>query len=294
VAGFSLRDAEGRESRSFIAGQEATIQVRALFLERIEQPTVGILIRDHLGNDVFGTNTFQQQIPTGVFEMGESFEAAFRLPLDLGPGVYSLTVALHTFETHVHDSFDWIDRLVVFRILPPASGRFIGTAFLKPRISVDRKEPIRQATDWSAALASIFAEPPPRKIDLSRAARPWLLDGWYPVEPGQDGPFVWSRESCVFVVDLRGQHLELEVGTDPAAGHHGSAQTEVWLYDRKVGTFAVDPSVPWSVLRVPIPAELAQQTGLVSLKVPGWRPAARGLGNDQRLLGIRVRRFEVV
>ena len=89
------------------------------------------------------------------------------------------------------------------------------------------------------------------------------------MEPGEDGPFVWSRESCAYVVDLRGRHLELEVGIDPAACHDGAAQAEVRLYDRKVGTFDVDPSVPWSVIRIPIPAELAQQNGLVSLKVPG-------------------------
>jgi lipopolysaccharide transport system ATP-binding protein len=294
VSGFSLRDAEDRESRSFVAGEEATIRVEALFLERIEQPTVGILIRDRLGNDVFGTNTFQQRIPTGTFEMGERFEVAFRLPLDLGPGDYTVTVALHTFETHVRDSFDWIDRLVVFRILPPPSTRFVGAAYLKPRISVGRGEPVRQAADWSAALAPLFPEPPPRRIDLSASPRPWLMDGWHPVEPGTDGPFVWSRESCAFVVDLRGRHLELEAGTDSAASDGEVVQTEVWLYDRKVGSYPLDPSVAWSVLRIPIPEELAQPAGLVTLKVPGWRPADRGLGHDRRRLGIRVRRFEVV
>ena len=58
---------------------------------------------------------------------------------------------------------------------------------------------------------------------------------------------------------------------------------EVRLYEREMGSFTVDPSVPWSVIRIPIPEDLAQPNGLVSLRVPGWRPVDRGLGDDRRL-----------
>jgi lipopolysaccharide transport system ATP-binding protein len=293
VTSLTLCDMTGQESRSFIAGDEAVIRIHALFLQEVEEPTVGVLIRDRLGNDVFGTNTFQQEIDTGQFGMGEVLEVAFQVPLNIGPGDYSLTVALHTLETHVHDSFDWIDRALIFKILPPPSGPFVGTTYLRPQIEAARKEPIRRVEDWTESLTRALGKQVPRRLTMAQEQEPWLLDGWYPPERGADGSFAWTGDSFAFLMDLRGEQLILEAGAGPADTGEPPARAEVWIFSQHVGSFSLESGSTWSKLRIPIPADLGQGIGLVRMRVQGWRPCDRGLGNDRRRLGLRVRSIQI-
>ena len=294
VAGFSLTDAGGSECRSFMAGDEAMVRVRALFLDHVEEPTVGLLIRDRLGNDVYGTNTWQQQISTGSCRPGDLLEIGFRIPLDLGSGEYSLTVALHTLESHVHDSFDWIDRILVFRVLSPPEARFIGTAFLRPTLDVAAPVPLQDSQAWTGVLTAAFGDEPPRGYQVGESTPPWLFQGWYPAERGHEGWFAWTRPSFGFIIDLRGHSLELEVGARPDARRDEVAEAEISMGSVSLGWFTVTGGGGWTCLRIPIPPELAGGAGLVRVTVPGWRASGAGEGGDPRLLGLRVRRIHVI
>ncbi|MCZ6747546.1 MAG: ABC transporter ATP-binding protein [Acidobacteria bacterium] len=293
VAGFSLTEAGGSDCRSFMAGDEAMVRVRALFLDHVEEPTVGLLIRDRLGNDVYGTNTWQQQISTGSCRPGDLLEVGFRIPLDLGPGEYSLTVALHTLESHVHDSFDWIDRLLVFRVLSPPEARFIGTAFLRPTLDVAAPVPLQDSQAWTGVLTAAFGGEPPRVYQVGESTPPWLFQGWYQAERGHEDWFAWTRPSFGFIIDLRGQFLELEVGARPDARRDEAVEAEISMGSVSLGGFAVTGGGGWTCLRIPIPPEVAGGAGLVRVTVPGWRASAAGEGGDPRLLGLRVRRIHV-
>src|SRR5262249_7355311 len=55
---IDLLDAEERPARAFSVGDRARIRARVQFAAAVVAPTVGILIRDRVGNDVFGTNSF--------------------------------------------------------------------------------------------------------------------------------------------------------------------------------------------------------------------------------------------
>jgi lipopolysaccharide transport system ATP-binding protein len=49
--------------------------------------------------------------------------------LQLGTGTYSVTIALHTGDSHVASNYDWWDRALVFRIVADESvPTFIGVA----------------------------------------------------------------------------------------------------------------------------------------------------------------------
>jgi hypothetical protein len=293
VVDFSMTTGDGRECRSFTAGTEVAIRIRALFLEDVQEPTVGMLIRDRLGNDVFGTNTFQQRIATGTCRAGEVVDVTFRLSLDLGCGEYSLTVALHTLETHVEDSFDWIDRLVVFQVLTPPSGPFTGTAYLRPEILVTRQPDAAASEDLEQALVEAFGAGAPRRLDMTAAGERWRLRGWYPVEEGDSGPFSWTGETFAFVMDLRGPALELEVGQPPGGAPGKQVAARVRIGARELGPFPVPAGPGWFILRIPIPADLAGAIGCVRIQVPASLPEAAAGGQDPRRLGLRVRSIQV-
>jgi lipopolysaccharide transport system ATP-binding protein len=83
----------------------------------LDQITVGILLRDRLGNDVFGTNTMHHGSSAPRRE-GERFCAEFRFAsLPLGSGSYSITAALHSLDNHIAGNYDWWDRALVFEVL---------------------------------------------------------------------------------------------------------------------------------------------------------------------------------
>ena len=59
--------------------------------------------------------------------------------LNLGPGSYSVTYALHSDVTHLEDNYDWWDRALVFEVVRGAETFFVGIAQLpgiSARISV--------------------------------------------------------------------------------------------------------------------------------------------------------------
>jgi hypothetical protein len=87
-----------------------------------------MMIRDPPGETrSFGTNTFHQRVSCGRVKAGARLRARFEFPdMALGVGSYSLTVALHTRETHLLANFDWWDRSLVVPgdpLRPPAIER---------------------------------------------------------------------------------------------------------------------------------------------------------------------------
>jgi lipopolysaccharide transport system ATP-binding protein len=90
--------------------------------------TVGVLIRDALGNDIFGTNTEHLGVHAPSLDPGAAIECEFMLhKLTLGAGRYSLTVALHRGDSHLLDNYDWWDRALVFEVVQGSGPKFIGS-----------------------------------------------------------------------------------------------------------------------------------------------------------------------
>lgn len=141
VVEIDLLDPTGRSARAFTVGDRGRIRVRVQFTSTVAIPTIGILIRDRIGNDVFGTNSFHVAPIEGIYEPGEVLTADFDLPLNLGAGSYTLTVAVHSDATHLVDNYDWWDKVIGFEIVPGPEGRFIGSTWLPVSLHVGRSTP---------------------------------------------------------------------------------------------------------------------------------------------------------
>ncbi len=97
--------------------------------EPIPDLTVGILIRDRLGNDVFGTNTHYHGL--ALPRQPGRQELTWDLSgFHLGSGYYSLTVAAHAGAEHPAGNYDWWDRCLTFQVLPPNAVLSIGPCSL--------------------------------------------------------------------------------------------------------------------------------------------------------------------
>ncbi|HRD32792.1 MAG TPA: ABC transporter ATP-binding protein [Rhodocyclaceae bacterium] len=121
----------GESTRAAACGEAVSLRVRGECRDAIDDLTVGIAIRDRLGNDVFGTNTFHLGKPGRAIVAGEAFQVDFVFPrLLLGLGTFSASVALHRDDAHIGSNFDWWDRALVFQVVPGALPLGVGVCNL--------------------------------------------------------------------------------------------------------------------------------------------------------------------
>jgi len=133
---ISMMNEKDTDTDTFISGEKVKIKMQILANEDIENPTFGILIRDRLGNDIYGTNTFIMGINTGNFKKDKTYDIIYFLPLNLGVNIYNLTVAAHTDEAHVNECYDWINQAVVFKVIPSHDFKFTGYCRIVPAFEI--------------------------------------------------------------------------------------------------------------------------------------------------------------
>lgn len=56
--------------------------------------------------------------------------------LNIGPGKYTLTVAAHKGELHIHECYQWVDVVRSFEVFGGSDFLFLGLSRLKPYIEI--------------------------------------------------------------------------------------------------------------------------------------------------------------
>ncbi|MEP6962227.1 MAG: Wzt carbohydrate-binding domain-containing protein, partial [Acidobacteriota bacterium] len=110
-------------------GDALVIRVRARAQKDLENPVVGVLIRNRLGIDVWGTNTRIEGVDLGPVASGETFEVEFAFDCNLTRQDYTLTVATQYQEGY---SQDWLDDAIAFSVVD--TREVAGLVNLKTRV----------------------------------------------------------------------------------------------------------------------------------------------------------------
>ncbi|WP_425913250.1 ABC transporter ATP-binding protein [Pseudomonas sp. GWSMS-1] len=115
-------------------GQSIKLRVRAQCQSAVPDLVLGFLIKDRYGQDVFGTNTrhLNQVIHDPV--PGQILSWAFTFDADIGPGTYSITLALHSKEGHIERNYAWQERALMFEVVNRSQIEFAGVAWLGNRL----------------------------------------------------------------------------------------------------------------------------------------------------------------
>jgi len=131
IISTKLYSDKGTESVAIVSGSKTKIRVEALVnTDSVDNPTCGILIKDRMGYEMFGINTYQMGIETGTLKKGDSIIFEFEFDANLGAGDYTITVALHSFQSHVEDNYHWIERALIIQVMPTPDFQFIGVVRL--------------------------------------------------------------------------------------------------------------------------------------------------------------------
>jgi lipopolysaccharide transport system ATP-binding protein len=140
VTDITLLNTDGEPLEIVNVGVDVTLCVKVRINAPIERLVLGYMIKDRLGQQIYGTNTHHMAMPLDGMEAGDEAEFRFTFPLNLGPGSYSVTTALTSTETHLSDNYEWRDLAFLFIVMNMNRHEFVGTSWLEPKVQVMRLE----------------------------------------------------------------------------------------------------------------------------------------------------------
>jgi lipopolysaccharide transport system ATP-binding protein len=111
-------------------GQSVSLNIKVICKDSIESLVVGYMIKDRVGQAIYGTNTFHLKKILNNLSQDQAVTVDFDFRANLGPGTYSVAVALHADRTHVSKNFEWRDHALVFNVVNMDKDEFVGTAWL--------------------------------------------------------------------------------------------------------------------------------------------------------------------
>ncbi len=119
------------------SGEKTTIEISIKSFADIEDVTLGIMIRDKYGQDIYGINTYHLNEKLSL-QKNATITCIFRLAMNLAPGKYTLTAALHSEETHLEKCYHWVDNWKEFEVVGYQDCLFSGVVDLKASFSLCR------------------------------------------------------------------------------------------------------------------------------------------------------------
>jgi lipopolysaccharide transport system ATP-binding protein len=114
ILSVDLLNAAGAPVTSVTGGETVTVRIRSRFHHPACDPMVGILIRNRIGMDVYGTNTRIEKKHLGSYQPGDLLEVDFQFACWLTPQQYTLTVATQSPDGSSHD---WLDDVIPFDVV---------------------------------------------------------------------------------------------------------------------------------------------------------------------------------
>jgi lipopolysaccharide transport system ATP-binding protein len=138
VAAITLFDEHGQQVEVVDVGAHVTLEVRVKANAPIPRMVLGYMIKDRLGQPMYGTNTHLKELPLEHVAAGEEVVYRFAFPMNLGPGTYSVATAIVSTETHLVNNYEWRDLALVFTVMNMRRPHFEGSAWLDPAIDIQR------------------------------------------------------------------------------------------------------------------------------------------------------------
>ena len=138
VSSIVLYDEAGAPAEVVDVGSMCTLEVTVRAHAAIPRMVLGYMIKDRLGQPIYGTNTHLKELPLDEVAAGSDVTYRFRFPMNLGPGSYSVATAIVSTETHLVNNYEWRDLALVFTVMNMRRPHFEGSAWLDPVIEIQR------------------------------------------------------------------------------------------------------------------------------------------------------------
>ncbi len=137
-----LVDDDGHRTDTVMLGSGITLCLDCRFEQDTPEHLVGFYVRDRLGADVIGINTFQEGVAPPAVAAGGRVRHRIRFSVDVKPGEYGVcpSIAYNQFDGRW---MDYIENALVFRVSDPVAKRTVfGVTLPRQRsVAIDVLEP---------------------------------------------------------------------------------------------------------------------------------------------------------
>ena len=137
VQDVALYNAKGEKVEYIGVGDSVELRVKVKVYEDISSLVLGYMIKDRLGQPVYGTNTHHLDKIIHNAKADDSIVFSFIFDANLGVGSFSITVALHAHETHIGGNYEWKDQSLVFNVANISKNTFTGLSWMEPKLGID-------------------------------------------------------------------------------------------------------------------------------------------------------------
>jgi len=131
-----LISTEGAPLEIAQVGQAVCVEINTECLAPIARLVAGFMIKDRLGQTVYGTNSFHHQQQLSDLGLGARHTFCFDLNLNIGPGNYSVSISLHADDTHIAKNYLWLDRAFFFTVVNGDEPIFVGSSYLPTQVRI--------------------------------------------------------------------------------------------------------------------------------------------------------------
>jgi lipopolysaccharide transport system ATP-binding protein len=138
VAHIALLNAAGQAVEVVDVGEAVTLAVTVAVHAPIPRMVLGYMIKDRLGQPMYGTNTHLKELPLDDMQAGQQVTYRFGFDMNLGAGSYSIATAIVSTATHLVNNYEWRDLALVFTVVNMRRPHFEGSAWLDPQIEINR------------------------------------------------------------------------------------------------------------------------------------------------------------
>lgn len=136
IEDVGLYNVQGEQVEFIGVGEMVDLRVRVKVYQDISELVLGYMIRDRLGQAVFGINTHHLDQIIHNARKGDVVEFSFSFKANLGIGSFSVTVALHDRDTHIGTNYEWRDQALIFNVVNISKNTFTGLCWLEQNAKV--------------------------------------------------------------------------------------------------------------------------------------------------------------
>ncbi|WP_458370131.1 ABC transporter ATP-binding protein [Pseudomonas fluorescens] len=138
ILNVRLLDQHERSIDAAEVGQPVVLEVNVEVRQDIERLVLGFMIKDRLGQAMYGINTHRQDKALTDLQAGERVTYRFAFVMGLGKGNYSVALSLSRLDSHLDRNFEWRDYGLVFHVINNRQEDFVGCSWLAAKTTVTR------------------------------------------------------------------------------------------------------------------------------------------------------------
>lgn len=138
IRAVTLLDKEGKATEVIEVGTPVTLEVQVDINQDIPRLVLGFMIKDRMGQAVYGINTHRLNRELTDLKAGNTVIYRYAFPANIGKGHYSIALSLSRLDSHIDTNYEWRDFALVFHMINSTQPDFVGTAWLDSSLDIQR------------------------------------------------------------------------------------------------------------------------------------------------------------